>query len=85
MLDSTKPGNITTKTTIEQETACFVDDGTNMDCYGFIPTMLEFLPTHAVFSGVRDIWYVLLSSTHLLESREVVTYFCGLGQMVYMR
>jgi hypothetical protein len=64
MPDTTKPGNITTKTTLEQETACFVDDGTNLDCFTFIPTMLEFLPTHAVFSGVRDIWYVIYSPLH---------------------
>ncbi|KAF7354671.1 Alpha/beta-hydrolase [Mycena sanguinolenta] len=51
-----KPGWITTKTTLEQETACFVDDGTQLQAYPFLQTILDVLPTHVVSGSLRDIW-----------------------------
>ncbi|KAK7029621.1 hypothetical protein VNI00_014319 [Paramarasmius palmivorus] len=58
--DMEKPGNITTKTTLEQEQAAFFDDGSQLDSHAFLPTILEDMPTHLVFATIQDIWYLLL-------------------------
>ncbi|KAK7059725.1 Alpha/beta-hydrolase [Favolaschia claudopus] len=54
--DADRPGYITTKTTVEQETACFIDDGTQLNAYPFLKTVLDILPTHIVVGSVQDIW-----------------------------
>ncbi|KAJ6623188.1 hypothetical protein B0H10DRAFT_826618 [Mycena sp. CBHHK59/15] len=54
--DKTNPGYITTKTTIEQETACFVEDGTNLHTFPFLRTILNALPTHIITGALPDIW-----------------------------
>ncbi|KAJ7110341.1 Alpha/beta hydrolase fold-1 [Mycena crocata] len=54
--DSERPGFITTKTTIEQETACFVDNGTNLHSFPFLRTVLDILPTHVIAGSEHDMW-----------------------------
>jgi hypothetical protein len=56
--DSGNPGFITTKTTLEQETACFVDNGTQLDSFSYLLTVLDVLPTHVISGSHNDIWYV---------------------------
>ncbi|KAJ7682219.1 hypothetical protein DFH06DRAFT_289776 [Mycena polygramma] len=54
--DPERPGYITTKTTVEQETACFVDNGTQLDAVPFLRTILDVLPTHIIAATKQDIW-----------------------------
>ncbi|KAJ7757521.1 hypothetical protein B0H16DRAFT_1823788 [Mycena metata] len=54
--DARRPGFITTKTTVEQETACFVDNGTNLHAGPFLLTILDILPTHIIAGRSRDMW-----------------------------
>ncbi|KAJ7762406.1 hypothetical protein DFH07DRAFT_814281 [Mycena maculata] len=54
--DAERPGFITTKTTIEQETACFVDNGTNLLSFPFLRTILADLPTHIIAGSDHDLW-----------------------------
>ncbi|KAJ6601298.1 Alpha/beta hydrolase family-domain-containing protein [Mycena vulgaris] len=56
MPDSEHPGFITTKTTVEQETACFVDNGTNLLAVPFLRTVLAILPTHVIAGADNDFW-----------------------------
>ncbi|KAJ6478497.1 hypothetical protein C8R47DRAFT_1198439, partial [Mycena vitilis] len=58
--DPKEQGRIVTKTTAEQETATFVDDGspgTSLK-YGlpYMRTVLHMLPVHLVFGACRDFW-----------------------------
>ncbi|KAJ7508557.1 hypothetical protein B0H11DRAFT_1965628 [Mycena galericulata] len=54
--DREHPGFITTKTTVEQETACFVDNGTNLLSFGFLRTFLADLPTHIIAGSDQSFW-----------------------------
>ncbi|KAJ7606865.1 hypothetical protein FB45DRAFT_1068268 [Roridomyces roridus] len=56
MPDPGRPGFITTKTTVEQETACFVDNGTQLLAGPFLRTILDQLPTHTIEGTLQDIW-----------------------------
>lgn len=47
---------VTTKTTVEQETACFIDDGTHLEALRYLRTILHVLPTHLILGTVEDIW-----------------------------
>lgn len=57
--DPEHPGRITTKTTVEQETACFLDDGTHLGALPYLRTILHILPTHIISGSNQDIWSVL--------------------------
>ncbi|KAJ7044999.1 hypothetical protein C8F04DRAFT_1249442 [Mycena alexandri] len=54
--DPQRPGFVTTKTTVEQETACFVDNGTQLHAGPFLLTILDILPTHVIAGSSRDMW-----------------------------
>ncbi|KAJ7642850.1 hypothetical protein B0H17DRAFT_960037, partial [Mycena rosella] len=54
--DNEHPGFITKKTTVEQETACFVDNGTQLLAAPFLRTILEILPTHISEGSDSDFW-----------------------------
>ncbi|KAJ7157104.1 hypothetical protein C8R46DRAFT_1113395, partial [Mycena filopes] len=56
MPDPERPGCVTTKTTVEQETACFVDNGTQLQAAPFLLTILDTLPTHVIAGSVQDLW-----------------------------
>ncbi|KAJ7216462.1 hypothetical protein GGX14DRAFT_604816 [Mycena pura] len=62
--DPRKPGYVTTKTTLEQETACFIDNENQLQSYLFLRTVLDVLPTHIVCGSLQDLWpagmYVLI-------------------------
>ncbi|TFY83630.1 hypothetical protein EWM64_g387 [Hericium alpestre] len=55
-----QPGKVTTKTTVEQETACFVDDGTHLGALTQLRNMLDRLPTHLIIGSEKDIWCAAL-------------------------
>lgn len=59
MPDPQYTGMITTKTPVEQETACFLDDGTNLNELPYLRSIMNFLPTHLILGDVMDIWYML--------------------------
>ncbi|KAH7890619.1 hypothetical protein F5I97DRAFT_1799295 [Phlebopus sp. FC_14] len=50
------PGMITTKTRIDQETACFLDDGTNYNAFTYLRRILNVLQTHLIVGDVLNIW-----------------------------
>ncbi|KAJ7216463.1 hypothetical protein GGX14DRAFT_391286 [Mycena pura] len=54
--DPSHPGHITTKTTAEQETAAFVDDGNVFQTLPYLRTVLHTLPVHLVLGSMRDFW-----------------------------
>ncbi|KAF9228326.1 hypothetical protein BS17DRAFT_763830 [Gyrodon lividus] len=54
--DPKYPGMITTKTRIDQETACFLDDGTNYNAFTYLRQILHVLPTHLIVGDVLNIW-----------------------------
>ncbi len=54
--DPDRPGYVTMKTTVEQETACFIDDGTNVDALEYLRTLYDVLPTHLIEGSRKDIW-----------------------------
>jgi len=54
--DPERPGYITTKTSVEQETACFIDNGTQLQAIPFLLTILDILPTHVIYGSNHDIW-----------------------------
>ncbi|KAG9219946.1 hypothetical protein CCMSSC00406_0006859 [Pleurotus cornucopiae] len=56
MPDPQYTGMITTKTPVEQETACFLDDGTNLNELPYLRSIMNFLPTHLILGDVMDIW-----------------------------
>ena len=47
---------VTTKTTVEQETACFVDDGTHLGALDYLRSILHILPTHLILGAKEDFW-----------------------------
>lgn len=47
---------VTTKTTIEQETASFVDDGTHLEAFAYLRKIFHVLPTHIIMGEVEDLW-----------------------------
>ncbi|KAF4586361.1 hypothetical protein EYR38_010637 [Pleurotus pulmonarius] len=57
--DPEHTGMVTTKTPVEQETACFLDDGTNLNELPYLRSIMDVLPTHIVLGDAMDIWYVL--------------------------
>lgn len=58
--DPEHPGRVTTKTTIEQETASFVDDGTHLKATPYLQSILHILPTHLINGSKKDLWCVML-------------------------
>ncbi|KAJ7103035.1 Alpha/beta hydrolase fold-1 [Mycena belliarum] len=55
--DMDHPGFITTKTAVEQETACFVDTtGTHLLATSFFRTIADVLPTHIIAGSAEDFW-----------------------------
>ncbi|KAJ7639264.1 hypothetical protein FB45DRAFT_423361 [Roridomyces roridus] len=54
--DPQNPGCVTTKTTAEQETAAFIDDGTGLRLLSYLRTVLHRLPVHLVLSSSREFW-----------------------------
>ncbi|KIJ65808.1 hypothetical protein HYDPIDRAFT_186955 [Hydnomerulius pinastri MD-312] len=54
--DPEHQGMITTKTRIDQETACFLDDGTNYNAFTYLRRILNVLPIHLVVGDVLNIW-----------------------------
>ncbi|KAJ8690337.1 hypothetical protein PTI98_011768 [Pleurotus ostreatus] len=57
--DPALPGTVTTKTPVEQETACFLDDGTNLNELPYLRSIMHLLPTHLILGDAMDIWCVL--------------------------
>lgn len=55
--DPARAGMVTTKTPVEQETACFLDDGTNLGELPYLRSIMHLLPTHLILGDVMDIWY----------------------------
>ncbi|KAJ7800757.1 hypothetical protein B0H13DRAFT_1672817 [Mycena leptocephala] len=53
--DLERPGYVTTKTKVEQETASFVDNGTQLQAIPFLLTILDVLPTHLILGAVNDL------------------------------
>ncbi|THU98500.1 hypothetical protein K435DRAFT_29078 [Dendrothele bispora CBS 962.96] len=59
---TTSPGGgrggkqVTTKTTLEQETACYLNDRTHLSALPYLRTLMGVLPTHWVFGSKNDIW-----------------------------
>lgn len=47
---------VTTKTTIEQETASFQDDGTDLEALDYVRSVYHILPTHLILGTREDIW-----------------------------
>ena len=47
---------MTTKTTIEQETASFMDDGTHLEALNYLRRIFHVLPTHIIMGEVEDLW-----------------------------
>ncbi|RPD58290.1 hypothetical protein L226DRAFT_614478 [Lentinus tigrinus ALCF2SS1-7] len=54
--DASNPGRITTKTTVEQETASFLDDGTHLEAFRYLRKIFHILPTHIIRGETEDIW-----------------------------
>ncbi|KAJ7865673.1 hypothetical protein B0H13DRAFT_2352857 [Mycena leptocephala] len=54
--DPERRGYITTKTSVEQETACFVDNGTQLEATPFLLTIIDSLPTHVILGSKCDLW-----------------------------
>lgn len=54
--DPEHPGRITTKTSVEQETASFVDDGTHLAAAPYLRSILHLLPTHLIVGSIKDLW-----------------------------
>ncbi|KAJ6560318.1 hypothetical protein B0H19DRAFT_1376107 [Mycena capillaripes] len=54
--DPERPGYITTKTTVQQETAGFVDNGTQLQAISYLLTILDVLPTHIFLGSKNDLW-----------------------------
>ncbi|KAI0748084.1 Alpha/beta hydrolase fold-1 [Daedaleopsis nitida] len=54
--DANNPERITTKTTVEQETACFLDDGTHLGALDYLRSILHVLPSHLILGTEEDIW-----------------------------
>ncbi|KAJ7492112.1 hypothetical protein FB451DRAFT_517170 [Mycena latifolia] len=54
--DSEHPGFVTTKTRVEQESASFLDNGTQLLATPFLRTVLEILPTHVIAGSDQDFW-----------------------------
>ncbi|KAI0696989.1 Alpha/beta hydrolase fold-1 [Cerioporus squamosus] len=54
--DPQNPKRVTTKTTVEQETASFLDDGTHLEAFKYLRTIFEVLPTHMILGTGEDIW-----------------------------
>jgi len=47
---------VTTKTTVEQETACFLDDGTHLGALDYLRSIYHILPTHVILGTKEDLW-----------------------------
>lgn len=58
MPDLDQPGCITTKTSVEQETTSFVDDGTHLNATPYLQSILHILPTHLINGSKKDLWCV---------------------------
>ncbi|KAJ7146285.1 hypothetical protein C8R44DRAFT_11258 [Mycena epipterygia] len=69
--DSKRPGFITTKTTVEQETSCFVDNGTQLLSFSFLRTVLAILPTHIIVGVDRDLWPASVYDVNDENTRQV--------------
>ncbi|KAK7063764.1 Alpha/beta-hydrolase [Favolaschia claudopus] len=53
--DLRRPGYITTKTTVEQETATFVDSAYQLGAAPFLQTILDVMPTHVMMGSINDL------------------------------
>ncbi|KAF5372554.1 hypothetical protein D9758_005188 [Tetrapyrgos nigripes] len=51
-----KEGRVMMKTTLEQETACYLNDGTHLSALPYLRTLMGVLKTHWVFGSKSDIW-----------------------------
>jgi hypothetical protein len=63
--EGSKSSYITVKTTVANETAAFVDDGTQFESPDQLRGMLDVLPTHLIVGANDDLWY---SDVWILES-----------------
>ncbi len=54
--DTHDPSRVTTKTSVEQETACFIDDGTHLGSGDYLRSILHILPTHIILGAREDLW-----------------------------
>ncbi|KAJ6561143.1 hypothetical protein DFH09DRAFT_1160568 [Mycena vulgaris] len=84
-------GYITTKTTAEQETAAFIDDGTASQALPYLRTIWHALPVHLILGSLRDFW--LPEIQHIVAanierdrpSLASVTVIEGVGHFVSIR
>ncbi|RDX44654.1 hypothetical protein OH76DRAFT_1051913 [Lentinus brumalis] len=54
--DPSNPERVTTKTTVEQETASFLDDGTHLEAFKYLRKIFHILPTHIILGEGEDLW-----------------------------
>ncbi|KAF7347380.1 Alpha beta-hydrolase [Mycena venus] len=79
--DPDRPGYITTKTSVEQEIASFVDDGTHVRAIPFLLTILDVLPTHIIMGSINDLLSATLYDLGLHNTQQVRSRFASLTFM----
>ncbi|KDQ24020.1 hypothetical protein PLEOSDRAFT_1114198, partial [Pleurotus ostreatus PC15] len=83
--DPALTGTVTTKTPVEQETACFLDDGTNLNELPYLRSIMHLLPTHLILGDAMDIWpkpiYTMISENIEADRAKLasVTTIAGAG------